>query len=160
MIKVTKTTKIISFFAIFSVLTCLNIFFSDLISYKLVHGWLFSNSIFRLNYVENTGAAFSIMQNSTHFLIILSIIALIISFYFTIKNFENIGFKGFLFLAILTSGILGNLSERLLFGHVRDYFDLVFVNFPIFNISDIFINIGVLGIIILILLAKKPIRFI
>jgi len=58
----------------------------------------------------------------------------------------------------LLAGILGNLYERIALGYVRDFFDLAFVNFPIFNISDIFINIGVLGIIILILLDKKPIK--
>ena len=153
-----KATKFIYFLAIFSFFTCINFYFSNLITYKLAHGWQFSNSLVKLVYVENTGAAFSIMQNSTNFLIILSIIALLISFYIVLKNIENIYFKGFLFLSVLTSGILGNLVERLIFGHVRDFFDLTFVNFPIFNISDIFINIGVFGIIILILQSKKPIN--
>ena len=154
-----KPSKFIYFLVAFSFFTLLNFYFSNLISYKLAHGWQFSSSLIKLIYVENTGAAFSLMQNSTNFLIILSIIALLMIFYFAIKNLENLYFKGFLFLSILTSGILGNLVERLLFGHVRDFFELTFINFPIFNISDVFINIGVFGIIILILLAKKPIRF-
>jgi signal peptidase II len=153
-----KATKFIYFLAMFFLFTCINFYFSNLITYKLAHGWQFSCPVFKLVYVENTGAAFSILQNSTNFLIILSIIALVISFYVALKNIEDIYFKGFLFLSILTSGILGNLVERLMFGHVRDFFNLTFVNFPIFNISDIFINIGVFGIIILILLSKKPIK--
>ncbi len=43
-------------------------------------------------------------------------------------------------------------------GFVRDFFELTFISFPIFNVSDIFINIGVFGIIVLILLSKKPIK--
>lgn len=159
MSKMKKKTKFIYFTAMISFLTFLNLYFSDVIVYKLAHGWKFSSPLINLIYAENTGAAFSLLQNSTKFLVILSIAALVIIFYFTIKNLENIYFKWFLFLSILTSGIFGNLIERLVFGHVRDFFELTFINFPIFNISDIFINIGVFGIIILILLAKKPIKF-
>lgn len=157
--KMSKKNKFAYFLALISFFTCINFYFSNLIIDKLSHGWEFSSPLLKLVYVENTGAAFSLLQNSTNFLIILSIAALSIIFYLIAKNIENLYFKWFLFLSILTSGILGNLIERVMFGHVRDFFDLTFVNFAIFNISDIFINIGVFGIIILILLAKKPIKF-
>ena len=62
--------------------------------------------------------------------------------------------KSIFFVSLLTAGIAGNLHERIVFGYVRDFFDLTFVNFPVFNISDIFINIGVIALIILILLKK------
>lgn len=153
-----KISKFVYFLIIFSFFTCLNFYFSNLISYKIAQGWHFSSSVLNIIYVKNTGAAFSIMQNFTTFLIILSLVALLAIFYYIIKNSENIYIKEILFLSFLTAGILGNLSERLVFGYVRDFFELNFINFPIFNISDIFINIGVLGIIILILLAKKPIK--
>lgn len=154
-----KKSKLVYFLLTSAFFIWVNFYCSDLITYKLDSGWRFSNSFLTLVYVENTGAAFSLLQNSTHFLIILSIIALMVIFYLTWKNIENINFSGFLFLSILTAGITGNMVERLILGHVRDFFDLTFLNFPIFNISDIFINIGVFGIIILILLSKKPIRF-
>lgn len=153
-----KISKFVYFSIMFSFFTFFNFYFSNLISYKIAQGWCFSNSLFNIIYVKNTGAAFSLMQNSTKFLIILSLIALGAIFYYIIKNSETIYIKEILFLSLLTAGILGNLSERLVFGYVRDFFDLNFINFPVFNISDIFINIGVFGIIILILLAKKPIK--
>ena len=62
--------------------------------------------------------------------------------------------KSIFFVSLLTAGIAGNLHERIVFGYVRDFFELTFVNFPVFNISDIFINIGVIALIILILLKK------
>lgn len=153
-----KTNKFVYFSVMFSFFTCFNFYFSNLIYYKLIQGWHFSNSLINIIYVENTGAAFSIMQNATKFLIFLSIIALIGIFYYIVKHLEILHMKEIFFLSVLISGILGNLSERLFLGHVRDFFDLAFINFPIFNISDIFINIGVLGIIILILLTKKSIK--
>lgn len=139
--------------------TGFNLYFSNLFSQKLAQGWHFSSSLINMIYVENTGAAFSILQNSTNFLIFISIIAILGIFYYIIKHSETIYIKEILFLSFLTAGILGNLYERLFFGYVRDFFDLAFVNFPIFNISDIFINIGVIGIIILILLTRKPIKY-
>lgn len=150
-----KTLKFIYFSGMFLILTSLNIYFSNLISYKLAHGWQFSNYLIKIIYVENTGAAFSIMQNSTKSLIILSIFALVAISYYVIKNLGDIYIKELLFISFLTSGICGNLIERFFYGYVRDFFELNFINFPIFNISDILINIGVVGIIILILLTKK-----
>lgn len=133
----------------------LNFYFTNLISYKLEGGWKFSSNLLNIVYAENTGAAFSIMQNSTKFLMILSVIALVAIFYFVLKNLSKLALKELFFVSFLITGIVGNLYERLFFGHVRDFFELAFMNFPIFNISDVFINIGVLGIIILILLSKK-----
>jgi len=96
------------------------------------------------------------MQHSTVFLIILSVIAIIAGIYYGIKHIESLQKKEIICLSLFLAGISGNLCERLYFGFVRDYFNLAFVNFPIFNISDVFINVSVVGIIILILLNKKP----
>lgn len=153
-----KLSNLAYFLATFLFLTCLNFYFSNLIVHKLDQGWKVSNSLIHLICVKNTGAAFSIMQHSTNSLIVLSVIALLAIFYYITRNLKAIQIQELLFLAFLTSGILGNLHERLFFGYVRDFFDLAFINFPIFNISDVFINIGVLGIIIMILVTKKSIE--
>lgn len=154
-----KINKLAYFLITFSFLTYLNFYVSNLIFYKLAHGWRFSNPLINIIYTENTGAAFSIMQNLTGPLIVLSVIAFIAIIYYLGKNLEEISLTSIFFIAILLSGILGNLYERAFLGYVRDFFDLAFVHFPIFNISDIFINIGVIGIIIIILLTKKTIKF-
>lgn len=156
--KTSKTTKYTYFLGLFTFFSCINFYLSNLITHKLLQGWHFANPIFRLIYVENTGAAFSILQDSTTFLIVISLIILFMGFFIVARNIENIPFKDFFFLSILSAGILGNLAERLIFGHVRDFIELTFVNFPIFNVADVFINIGVIGIIVLILQTKKPIK--
>lgn len=153
-------SKFVYLAVVFSFFAAINFYFSYLIAHKLTSGWTFSSRLVNIIYVENTGAAFSILQNSTHALILLSIVSLFVMLYLIIKNIENIFFIDVFFLSILAAGILGNLYERLHFGYVRDFFNLNFINFPIFNISDIFINIGVLGIIILILFTKKSIKFV
>ena len=55
---------------------------------------------------------------------------------------------------MLIAGISCNLYERIEFGYVRDFFKLNFIDFPVFNISDIFINISVLALIIIIIKNK------
>ena len=137
-----------------------NLYFSNLLANKLASGWHYSDKLINLLYVQNTGAAFSILQNSTTLLIVFSFLALIAIAYFLFKNIDLMLKKEIFALSILLAGILGNLYERIHFGFVRDFFELTFCNFPIFNISDIFINIGVFGIIILIILTKKPIKLI
>ena len=158
MSKPSNTSKFIYFAVTFLFFTFVNFHFANLISDKVNSGWHFSNSLLNIIYLKNTGAAFSILQNSTVFLIIVSIVALLVMIYFVAKNFENIFMRDIFFLSILTSGIVGNLLERLVFGYVRDFFELTFVIFPVFNFSDVYINVGVLGIMVLILLTKKPIK--
>lgn len=155
--KFTKTgvNKLIYFLVTLFFFSVVNFYFSNLLSSNLAMGWRYSNKLIKIIYVENTGAAFSIMQNATEFLIALSITAICIIIYYMFKYLTVINLKWVLFFSLLSSGILGNLYERLVFGHVRDFFQLTFIKFPIFNISDIFINIGVIGIIIMILLLKK-----
>lgn len=153
-----KLSNFIYFIVTFSFMTFVNFYFSNLIANKLLNGWNFSNSLFKIIYIENTGAAFSLMQHSTKILIILSIIALFAIFYYFFRNISTIYKKEIFFLSLLLAGICGNLYERIFLGYVRDFFDLSFISFPIFNISDIFINIGVIGIIFLIIKTKRPIK--
>lgn len=144
-----KNSKIIYLFitAIFFIL--FNLFLSDVIlnnGYKLVE-----NSIFDLTFIKNQGAAFNLFDGYKVFLIIFAIIAITALIYYVIKQIEKISVFGLFFTSLLLSGIFNNMYERIIFGYVRDFIKLNFVDFPVFNISDIFINIGVFGIICIIL---------
>lgn len=105
-------------------------------------------------YVQNTGAAFSSFQHLTLLLIIISILAIVFIMYELFKNVSKYSIPVYFAAAMLTSGIFCNTYERIVLGYVRDYISLKFIEFPVFNISDILINAGVLVIIIL-LLTKK-----
>lgn len=100
----------------------------------------------KLNYMENTGAAFSILQDYKIILIIFAIIAIIGILGYLIKNIKELSMMHVFVISLLMSGISCNLYERVSFGFVRDYFELSFINFPIFNISDVFINVSVIVI--------------
>ncbi|MFH1782682.1 MAG: signal peptidase II [Candidatus Omnitrophota bacterium] len=101
-------------------------------------------NIFHITYVRNTGAAFGLFKNSTHFFIIISIIAIVIIASILIKRIKkgellkdlvlNIGF------IMIFSGAFGNLIDRLKMGYVVDFIDVRI--WPVFNIADISITIG------------------
>ena len=110
-----------------------------------------SNPIFDLISVQNTGAAFSILQNSKFFLVSFAIVAIIAIAFYAIKHVAKSSTIAYFWIALLISGIFCNMYERIAFGYVRDYFKLNFINFPVFNISDIFINVSVLAIVIIII---------
>ena len=109
------------------------------------------NPVFDLTFVKNTGAAFSILENYKVFLIIFSILAMLFILITLLKNIEKASTFAIFWTSILISGIFCNMYERLVYGYVRDFIKLNFVNFPVFNISDIFINISVFAIVIIII---------
>ena len=149
-----KTSKFIYFVICYVFFIFTDLYLSNILVDKLIHGYRLSNPVFSLNYIKNTGAAFSILQNSRDLLIILSMIALVLLALHVIHNLKSISLKSCFFIALLSAGIAGNLHERIIYGYVRDYFQLNFINFPVFNISDILINIGVIALIIMILIKK------
>lgn len=147
-------SKIIYLIVCFVFFLISDLYLSNLLISEINSGLEIHNKVFALSYVRNTGAAFSLLHDSREFLIILSCAALVLLFIYAFKHIKSISMKSIFFISLLAAGIAGNLHERIAFGYVRDFFELTFVNFPVFNISDIFINIGVIALIILILLKK------
>lgn len=146
-----KISKYFYFSVCFAFFVFLTLYLSDFIVSQLLHGFSYSNAVFSLNYVENTGAAFSLLKDSRELLIIVSVAAICAIIGYIMKNVSRISMKAIFFLSMLSAGIGGNLHERIALGFVRDYIQLNFIDFPVFNISDIFINIGVIAIIIMLL---------
>ena len=97
--------------------------------------------LFRLDFVKNYGAAFNILSGSRVFLSFISIIFSIILIYLILrKNTLNL-FDLYSYSFIL-GGTIGNGIDRIFKGFVVDFINLNFINFPVFNIADISINIG------------------
>ncbi len=149
-----KLSKYFYFTVSFLFFVVATLYLSDMIVLQLAQGLTISNEVFSLNYVENSGAAFSIFKDAREFLIISSVAAICIVISYIIRNISSVPMKHLFFFAMLCAGIGGNLHERIAFGFVRDYIQLNFVDFPVFNISDIMINIGVLAVVIIILRKK------
>lgn len=103
--------------------------------------------VFNIYSTHNTGGAWSIFSNSTLFLIIVTIlfIVAIIIFNYMLKK------KNYFYavsMGLLLSGAICNLFDRIKYGYVRDFINLEFMSFPVFNIADIAITVGVILLVI------------
>ena len=107
------------------------------------------NNFFYLTYVQNKGAAFSILIGYRYILIIITFIFL---YYLhkCIKKQKSFNKLEIISYGLLLGGIIGNLIDRIIYGYVIDYFDFMIFNynFPIFNLADSFIVIGCIILVI------------
>ena len=97
--------------------------------------------LFNLDFVKNYGAAFNIFSGSRIFLSLISIIFSILIIYLMLRKntFKSIDLYSYSFIL---GGTIGNGIDRILKGFVVDFINLNIINFPVFNIADISINIG------------------
>ena len=97
--------------------------------------------LFRIDFVKNYGAAFNIFSGSRIFLSFISIIFSILLIYLIFKKdtFNSLNLYSYSFIL---GGAIGNGIDRIFNGFVIDFINLNFINFPVFNIADISINIG------------------
>ncbi len=104
-------------------------------------------NFFNLTVVHNTGGAWSILNNHSWIFIVASVLALLIILRFTFSFKKNT--RNSIAFASLFAGITSNLADRIFLGYVRDFLDFrIFgYDFPIFNIADIAIVIGVILLI-------------
>ena len=149
-----KLSKIIYFIVCFVFFLISDLYLSKLLYQNITRGFAFSSKVLALTYVKNTGAAFNILPNAREFLIVLSVVVITLLVLYVIRHLKSIWMKEIFLISLLCAGIAGNLHERIAYGYVRDFFELKFINFPVFNISDIFITIAVIALVIIILVKK------
>jgi len=97
--------------------------------------------LFKLDFVKNYGAAFNILSGSRVFLSLISIIFSILLIYLIFRKNTLNSFDLYSYSFIL-GGTVGNGIDRIYKGFVVDFINLNIINFPVFNIADISINIG------------------
>ena len=100
---------------------------------------------FNITYVHNTGAAWSLFAGRTWLLIIVSLVIISFIIFYVYKNktknkFEMVGYS------LVLGGAIGNFIDRIVYGYVIDFldFNIFGYDYPIFNIADTFIVIGVI----------------
>ena len=108
-------------------------------------------NIFHITFVKNMGAVFGSMQGFGSMFIWLTFIALGAILYFW-DEFPKT-FWGRAFLVFIIVGLVGNLIDRIFLGYVVDFFD--FRIWPVFNVADALVCIGVAGMILTILFTKE-----
>lgn len=98
--------------------------------------------ILSLTYVENTGAAFSILRDHTWLLTVVSAVVVVVVGYLVVKKFI-LGRWGLTSATLIMAGGVGNLIDRTVLGSVTDMFQTEFMEFAVFNVADCCITIGV-----------------
>lgn len=95
-----------------------------------------------LTYVQNTGAAFSMLRSHTWVLTLTSAIVVVVMCALLVKGFFK-NHLGLFSAALVLAGGMGNLIDRVVFGFVTDMFQTTFIEFAVFNVADCCVTIGV-----------------
>ncbi len=108
--------------------------------------------VLELHYLENTGAAFSILTGKmTFFYIITVVMCIFIIFIMTRVPNERKYLPFWYCLIFLLAGALGNFYDRVFYHYVVDFISFVLINFPIFNVADIYVTVSMFLLVFLIL---------
>ena len=140
-------TKIHRFKIVFSIVLL------DQISKYFAYSFLSNKNIIliphliQLNLVKNTGAAFSILSNSSFFLSFISLLVSLLLLIWISRKKNDRKWQVIAF-SFLLGGAMGNGIDRWRLGYVYDFIELIPIKFPIFNIADIAINIAIICLII------------
>lgn len=106
--------------------------------------------ILSLTYVENTGAAFSILREHTWLLTLISAVVVVVIGWLVIKKYI-LGRWGLTAATLVMAGGVGNLIDRTVLGCVTDMFQTEFMDFAVFNVADCCITVGVIMLLIYVL---------
>lgn len=110
----------------------------------------FVPSIMSLTYLQNTGAAFSILENQQWLFTIITLLVIGGAIWYLIKNIKG-SFWLISGLTLIIAGGLGNFIDRLRQGFVVDMFQVDFINFAVFNVADTYLTFGVLIMLLVII---------
>ena len=112
--------------------------------------------VLELQYLENRGSAFSMLQGQQWFFYILTAVFLVFAAWFFVRVPKNRRFLPLTICAVvLAGGAVGNFIDRLRHQYVVDFIYFSLIDFPIFNFADICITLSVIFLLILILFYYK-----
>lgn len=108
-------------------------------------------------YVKNSGAAWSILEGQMlFFYIITSVVIVVIVYYLFTEGREDKIFG--IILSIILSGTIGNFIDRLMNKYVIDMIRVEFIDFPIFNLADSFLVVGIFSLMIYTIYLERQLK--
>lgn len=126
---------------------------TDLMNQKPKVIW---DGVFELHYLENRGAAFGMLQDQKVFFVLIAVIILAVIVYVLIKvPYQKMYTKLHITLVFIASGAVGNLIDRLRYDYVVDFLYFSLIDFPIFNVADIYVTVSSVFLVILLLFVYK-----
>lgn len=112
--------------------------------------------VFQFVYTENAGAAFGIMQNQRIIFYIITALVVALIVYFVVKmptdsHYTSLG----VVLSFVLAGAIGNLIDRVIHHFVVDFIYFSPIDFPVFNVADIYVTLGCIAFVILVIFVYK-----
>ncbi|MBQ3392073.1 MAG: signal peptidase II [Lachnospiraceae bacterium] len=112
--------------------------------------------VLQLTCVENRGAAFGIMQNATLFFTIVALAAVELLVYLYLRTPSTRRFLPMrLCFILIAAGAAGNLIDRIMLHYVRDFIYFCLIDFPVFNVADIYVTVCTFGLAFLFIFYYK-----
>lgn len=111
------------------------------------------NGLFEITYVQNQGAAFGILQGRKLTLILVTVVIFVFLIIYALRRNTSSWWLMWS-LTLITSGGIGNLIDRVALGYVRDFIDVSFIEFPVFNIADCGVTIGAVMMVLYIMVEE------
>ncbi|MDE7321064.1 MAG: signal peptidase II [Lachnospiraceae bacterium] len=114
------------------------------------------DGVFELRYLENRGAAFGMLQGHQAFFLFTGLLVFAAALYFFRHVSADRKFFPIRMIAVfILAGALGNMIDRLRLSYVVDFFYFRLIDFPIFNVADIYVSVGTAVLAVLILFYYK-----
>ena len=114
------------------------------------------NGILEFNYLENRGAAFGVLQNQKYFfvfvaLIFIGVIVFVLIKVPTQKKYYSLN----ILLVMIAAGAVGNMIDRVRYDYVVDFIYFSLIDFPTFNVADIYVTCGIAALVFLLFFRYK-----
>lgn len=106
--------------------------------------------LFNWTYVQNDGAGWGMLSGRMGLFFVISLIMISYLIWLIYKNRHRSSWALFIY-GLLLGGTLGNFMDRLRLGYVVDMFHLTFIEFPVFNVADACLSVGIVALVILVL---------
>ncbi len=130
--------------------------FWALASLKPIHNVTLMEGFMDLTFVENRGVAFGMFSGQRWFILLLTgIIAVGLIWFYKAMPKKKEYFPLRVSLVMVLSGAIGNIIDRLFRGYVVDFFEFTFFEWPVFNVADIYVVVGVTLLALMILFVVK-----
>lgn len=124
--------------------------------------YVLMEGVFELHYLENRGAAFGMLQNQKVLFIAIAAVMLVVIAYMLIRLPRNKHYAALeILLVLVAAGAVGNLIDRASLNYVVDFFYFKLINFPIFNVADIYVSVScvLLAVLLIFFYKEKDFEF-
>ncbi len=114
------------------------------------------DGVLEFNYLENRGAAFGMLQNQKVFFVFVAVVFLGVIVYVLFRTPDEAKYTRLhILLIMIAGGAIGNMIDRLRLDYVVDFIYIVLINFPIFNIADMYVTFATAILVIQVLFVYK-----